>query len=266
MKMKLLLIICCIYLLLVPLIGCKATDPVEIIQVFKTKSANPLPPTGGWGISDGPINPYPEGIQQVFSIGDRLFIGLRISNEIKTNVIFSKFTYYNKVTSIEVEVGFPSDTMKVWEPGQVDLLALNNPWSIPSGTGDYQLRVYLDNKIVASANFQVKIEASPTSVTSQCQAVNIAKENIPSSIIPKITASGAATNPENQWFVDFVFLGKNKLVNRQEILDQNFQIDEGDTFNLIIIYINEQTGIVVKKMAKNGIVPGNPTFWVNCNN
>lgn len=107
---------------------------------------------------------------------------------------------------------------------------------------------------------------STVPVTSQCQAVDLAKENIPNSIIPKITANGADTNSDGQWFVDFVFLDKNNLVNRDELTGKNFQIDEGNTFNLIIVLINKQTGTIVKKTATNGVVPGSPTFWVDCDN
>ncbi len=118
---------------------------------------------------------------------------------------------------------------------------------------------------IAGCTSKTKIEV-PTPVTSQCQAVDIAKENIPNSVIPKITANGAATNPEGQWFVDFVFIDNNKLVNKNELLNQNFEMDEGDSFNVIIVLINERTGTIVKKMAKNGNVPGNVSFWVNCDN
>ena len=92
-----------------------------------------------------------------------MYLGLRISSKIKANVKFSKFTYFNKETGEEIGIGSPSDLMRAWELGQVDLLAFNNPWPVPEEPGDYQVRIYLDNTVVASAMFEVlpKVSSQP---------------------------------------------------------------------------------------------------------
>jgi len=132
--------------------GRTPNEPAVIIHIFKAQPGAPLPP-GGWGV---PGAPYPEGIQQVFAAGDKMYIGLRISRDIETNITFSKFTYFNKETGNEVEVGSASDLMRAWEPGQVDFLAFDNPWSVPEEPGYYQLNAYVDSEVVASALFQVE--------------------------------------------------------------------------------------------------------------
>jgi hypothetical protein len=167
MKWKLCLSICLIFLLSAPLSGCRLIRPlingnapdktVGIIRIFKAEPGAP-PPTGGWSLQSATTNPNGEEIP-VFAAGDKMYIGMRISSKIKTNITFSKFTYFNKETkemNTEVEVGSSSDLMKVWGPGQVDLLAFDSPWPVPDDPGYYQLNVYLDSEIVASDIFQVK--------------------------------------------------------------------------------------------------------------
>lgn len=89
-----------------------------------------------------------------------MYLGLRISNEIETSVTFSRFTYFNNETGEEIEVGSPRDLMRAWEPGQVNLLAFNNPWSVPNEPGEYEVRIYLYTRVIASARFEVSTGVS----------------------------------------------------------------------------------------------------------
>jgi len=163
--MKKLVFLCAIalttLLLVAPVTGCQPSTPdvVEVIAIFPAESGAP-PPTGAWGSPGVTIDPHPDRVQRVFSPGDKMYLGLRISSKIKANVIFSRFTYFNKETGEEIAVGSPSDLMRAWEPGQVDLLAFNNPWSVPEEPGEYRVRVYLDNEVIASARFEVSTELS----------------------------------------------------------------------------------------------------------
>ena len=129
-----------VLVLLAP-VGCRQSTPdvVEVIAIFPAESGAP-PPTGAWGSPGGLIDPHPDRVQRVFSPGDKMYLGLRISGKIKANVTFSRFTYFNRDTGEEVGVGSPSDLMRAWEPGQVDLLAFTNPWQVPDEDGEYELR------------------------------------------------------------------------------------------------------------------------------
>ena len=138
-----------LFVLVAP-VGCQQSTPdfIEVIAIFPAESGSP-PPTGAWGAPGGIIDPYPERVQRVFSLGDKMYLGLRISSKIKANVTFSKFTYFKKETRKEIEAGSPGDLMRAWEPGQVDLLAFNSPWPVPEQPGEYQVRVYLDKQVVS---------------------------------------------------------------------------------------------------------------------
>jgi len=142
-------------------VGCQQSTPdiVEVIAIFPAESGSP-PPTGAWGSPDVSANPHPERVQRVFNLGDRMFLGLRISSKIKENVTFSRFTYFNKETGEQIEVGSPSDLTREWEPGQVALLAFNNPWPVPDESAGYQVRIYVGTRVVASANFEVSAGVS----------------------------------------------------------------------------------------------------------
>ncbi|MDD5287997.1 MAG: S1C family serine protease [Dehalococcoidales bacterium] len=157
--MKNLIIICAIFLIvLIPLslVGCHQSTPdvVELIAIFLAEPGAPLP-IGTWGAPDGLINPHPDQIQRVFNPGDKMYFGMRISSKIEEQVTFSRFTYFNKETGEEIDVGSSSDLMEVWESGQVGLLAFNNPWLVPDEPGEYQVRLYLDDAMIASARFEV---------------------------------------------------------------------------------------------------------------
>lgn len=131
--------------------GCSKTpEPIDYIEIFKERQT--VPPSFGLG---APIDPFPDGIQETFSKDDRMFIGLVISEENKNNITFDKFTYYNRNTEQEIEISEVGDS-RTFKPGQITLVAFDNPWSVPEQPGTYEFRVYLDNEIVASAVFKVR--------------------------------------------------------------------------------------------------------------
>jgi len=85
--MKKFTVLCAVVLMVLVLLapaGCQQSTPdvVEVISIFQAESGAP-PPTGAWGSPGGLVNPHPDRIQRVFSPGDKMFLGLRISNKIK---------------------------------------------------------------------------------------------------------------------------------------------------------------------------------------
>lgn len=142
--MKKFTVLCAVVLMVLVLLapaGCQQSSPdvIEVITVFPAEPGA-SPPSGTWGSPGGLIDPQPDRVQRVFSAGDKMYLGLRISNKIKANVTFSRFAYFNQDTGEEVGVGSPSDLMRAWKPGQVDLLAFTNPWQVPDEDGEYELR------------------------------------------------------------------------------------------------------------------------------
>jgi len=158
--MKKIFILCTIVLLsllLLTPVGCQQSTPdvIKVIAIFPAESGAPVP-TSGWAMPGAQANPHPDRVQRVFSPGDKMFLGLSISSKVKANVTFSRFAYFNQDTGEEMAVGTPSDLMKAWEPGQVDLLAFNNPWAVPEQPGEYEVRIYMKESIVASAIIRVE--------------------------------------------------------------------------------------------------------------
>ena len=98
-------------------------------------------------------NPYPDWIQETFRSGSHMFPGIIIT-QLKKSVTFSRYTFYNKETGEELEIGLPAD-LGPFASISWNLIAQSNPWLVPSEPGIYELRVYLDEKIVASALFEV---------------------------------------------------------------------------------------------------------------
>lgn len=101
--------------------------------------------------------PHPAKIQGVFDAGDKMFLGLVISKQIKNEVKFSRFTFFNKETGTEEEVRASPDDLGPFEPGGKHLLAFLDPWEVPNEDGKYELRVYIGDEVVASALFNVGV-------------------------------------------------------------------------------------------------------------
>lgn len=137
-------------------------SPIYLIRIFKGMPDSPVPP-GGWGVSLGSPEPYPKGIQQIFVPGEKIALGLNISlgpdskNTPGENIAFSKYTFYNTETGEEKEIEVEGDDLGPFQMHSVVLIAWLHPWPVPSAPGTYEFRVYLRNKVVASALFEVKI-------------------------------------------------------------------------------------------------------------
>jgi hypothetical protein len=125
--------------------GCQqsAPDIIEVITIFPAESGSP-PPTGAWAY-DRKSDPHPDRIQRVFNLGDRMFLGLRISEHLEADITFSKYTFFNRDKGKEVEAGLPGD-LGPFEPGQITLAGFQNPWKVPADPGNYEMRIYLTTR------------------------------------------------------------------------------------------------------------------------
>jgi len=140
----------------IPFIGCDSayTPPINDIKLFR------VPPPQKVGIwpdvfpSESPV-PFPIIVQQVFTPGEKMVLGLVINERLAEGVSFSKYTFFNRQTGEEREIE-SSTHLGPFRPGQIVELNWDDPWLVPAEPGTYMLRVYLDSRIVASAIFEVK--------------------------------------------------------------------------------------------------------------
>ena len=123
---------------------------VEDINIMKASPPGYPPPPGGWALQL--TGPQPPGIQEVFNPGDKMNLGLVISSTLKSEVTFSKFTFFNIGTGAGLEVETSPDALGPFKPGGKYLLG---PWDIPGKDGEYELRVYRGDEVVALALFNV---------------------------------------------------------------------------------------------------------------
>jgi len=156
--MKKFTVLCAVVLMVLVLLapaGCQQSSPdvIEVIAIFPAEPGA-SPPSGAWGSPGGLIDPHPDRVQRVFNLGDRMYLGLRISEQLETDITFSRYTFFNRDTGEEVEAGLPGD-LGPFEPGRATLAGFQNPWMVPADPGNYELRVYLDNTVIASARFEV---------------------------------------------------------------------------------------------------------------
>ena len=104
-----------------------------------------------------PTGPHPSKIQEVFDPRDKMFLGLVISEQITNEVKFSRFTFFNKGTGTEEEIVASPGDLGPFEPGRGSLTGFQNAWEVPDENGEYELRLYLGDEVVASAHFNVGI-------------------------------------------------------------------------------------------------------------
>jgi hypothetical protein len=141
-------------LVVLQIAGCsREPDPVYYLQVFK--ASQDIPPSFAVGIWEEPPMPHLDFIQEVLSPGDKIYLGLVINRENKKNITFSRYTFFNKRTEQEIEVG-DADDLGPFEPGQILVVAHPDFWTVPEQPDIYELRIYMGNDIVASALFEVK--------------------------------------------------------------------------------------------------------------
>jgi len=133
------------------LIGCTAPNPVNGIVVRKALPDYQPPRGSFYGLK----NPYPTEVQAVFQHEDKMVVVLSISEKLKSKVTFTRYTFFNKETGQEVDVGSPED-FRDWSPGQIDVINLDHPWDVPNQPGEYEVRIYMKESSVASAIFRVE--------------------------------------------------------------------------------------------------------------
>jgi|WetSurMetagenome_2_1015567.scaffolds.fasta_scaffold09211_3 hypothetical protein len=147
LKQKIFIIIGIIILWLIA--GCADSGPVKGIAIVKFYGNGA--PTGPFeALSD----PHPTG-QSVFQSGDKSYVILSVNENQQNPITFSRYTFYNQKTEQEVDFGSSKD-FDSWEAGQIDLINSQNPWNVPEQPGKYELRIYLVDKITASAVFRVE--------------------------------------------------------------------------------------------------------------
>jgi len=95
--------------------------------------------------------PFPTNIQETFNPGQEMLIGIKLDKRFNSEITFSKVTLLHRETSEEVEI--ISHDLGPFEPGQVFYLPY---YSVPSKQGIYEVRVYLNQKVIASALFEVR--------------------------------------------------------------------------------------------------------------
>ena len=139
-----------------PLVGCcLSTETVETIRV-RIAEPDESPPPGVW--LGGDTGPYPEDVQEVFKPGQKMMLGLILGEQLpEGEITFSGFAFYNKGTGVEEEVPVSPDVLGPWEQGGRIIINYPEIWEVPSEEGEYELRVYVDDDVIAAAPFNVGI-------------------------------------------------------------------------------------------------------------
>jgi len=133
----------------------ETSDIIETIRIFKVQTPDNPPPPGGWTFQT--TGPRPDEIQEVFVQGDKLSLGMVISEQLKDDISFSGYAFFNRETGIEEAVTVSPDDLGPFEPDGEYYLGYKIPWEIPDENGEYELRVYLDTEVVASALFNIGV-------------------------------------------------------------------------------------------------------------
>jgi hypothetical protein len=142
-----------VLLLVILSTGCiKSPDPIERIALFKASDKPGIPSTAF--LADPQKDPMPDSVWE-FSSHDKIFFAVRSSKDLKENILFTQYTFFNIGTSAEFKVGLP-EQLGPFEPGQLPLIAFDDPWPVPTETGHYEFRVYLGNRVVAKALFNIR--------------------------------------------------------------------------------------------------------------
>ncbi len=132
--------------------GC-SHNIIETINIFIAQPGVPVP-TGGWAFTRS--GPHPSEIQGVFQSGDKQFMGLAFAEGAGDEIYLSRITFYNVDTGIEKEAVVVTADLGTYQGGVKYLIGHENPWIIPVENGEYKLRVYVGDDVVASAIFAVR--------------------------------------------------------------------------------------------------------------
>jgi len=217
--------------------GCQQSTPdvVEVIAIFPAGSGSP-PPTGAWAY-DRKVDPHPDQIQRVFNLGDRMFLGLRISEQLKADITFSKYTFFNRDTAKEIEVSLPGD-LGPFEPGRATLAGFQNPWILPADPGNYELRVYLNNTVIASARFEVS-----TKVTRQ----------------PVVMVKSQLTGGRSGQSSGFIFRSSGEVLAFLADVSENEHLEvvlgNGLPLEASVSRTDNTTGLASIKIERNNLIP-----------
>ncbi len=157
--MKKLIALCAVVLMVLVLlapVGCqqKTSDIIQNITIFKWGFGDFVPP-GGWTFQT--TGPHPTEVKELFDPGDKMNLGLVIDRQTKNDITFSRFTFYNRQTGAEQEVVAAPKDYGPFEPDGEYFLGYKNPWRVPDEDGEYELRLYMGDELVASALFNVGI-------------------------------------------------------------------------------------------------------------
>lgn len=135
--------------------GCTAlSNPVSFVQLFKVQDGGPaIPPPGPW--AEGvPTQAFPTLVQIAVGRQDKMFAGIVVNRRLTHKITFSRYTFFNEATHVEEQLGAISD-LGPFVPGQVLLVGMPYGWNVPTTPGMFQFRIYVDDKIVATARFEV---------------------------------------------------------------------------------------------------------------
>ena len=127
----------------------KAVENVDVIEAIVIIRVGPsgIPP-GGWEIRTTGSH-IKSAV--VFSTGNRMTLGFKISNHVKTGIVFSKITLFYKGSGKETIL----DRWRVshpYLPGETYYLG---SWDIPKEAGQYELRIHLGNRTAGSVSFNI---------------------------------------------------------------------------------------------------------------
>jgi len=157
--MKKLVVLCTLFVtifLSTMTVGCqqKTTDIIQNITIFRWEFGDFVPP-GGWTFHI--TGSHPTEVQELFDPGDKMNLGLVINRQVKDDITFSKFTFFNKETGTEEEVRAAPKDYGTFEPSGEYYLGYKSPWEVPDEDGKYELRLYIGDEVVASALFNVGV-------------------------------------------------------------------------------------------------------------
>ncbi|OGN87225.1 MAG: hypothetical protein A2158_02520 [Chloroflexi bacterium RBG_13_46_14] len=156
MKWVFLLIVNISIVLCLAYTGCSTQTSVLIDRITVMKEPlDHLLPTGQFGTM--PEKPVPQStvVGSPYHPGDRIFIILAVSKNLKDEITLSRFTFYNQETKEEIDLPIP-EGLEPFKPGQISDVAFNDSWTVPDEPGNYELRVYAGEQKVISATFAVE--------------------------------------------------------------------------------------------------------------
>lgn len=134
-----------------------SSDIVQTIHIFKAQSQNIQninpPPPGGWTFET--TGPHPSKIQGKFDRDDKMYLGLVFNKSSDEEINLSRVVFFDKKSGSEEKIEVSPSALGPFYPGGKYLVGFENPWDVPKQSGEYELRIYLEDNFIASALFQV---------------------------------------------------------------------------------------------------------------